>query len=104
MSIKRRIVKAAAVGAIASTISQLGFYLCFFAGGSVRLLAYEFCSVLAFWPVAFVTLFGASESFQWPMLNIISFLGWLLLAFIVALMFHFMAGCLSRKTDEKPVA
>ena len=104
MSIKRRIVTAAAVGTIACAISQFAFYLCLFAGGSLGPLAYEFCSVLAFWPLAFATLFGASDSLQWPMLNIISFAGWLLLAFIGALMFHFVAACLSRKTDEKPVA
>ena len=104
MSIKSRIVKAAVVGGIAWFISQLGFYVCLFAGGALGRLPYEFFSFLAFWPLAFLTLFGSSDSLRWPMLNIISLVGWLLLVFIAALMFHFLSGCWSRRIDEKPIA
>ena len=102
MSIKSRLVKAAVVGGIGWFISQLGFYICLFAGGALGAVTYEFFSVVAFWPLAFFTLFGSSESLQWPMLNIISLIGWLLLALIPALMFHFYQVVVAERLMRSP--
>jgi hypothetical protein len=91
------------VGGIVWFISQLGFYLCLFAG--LGALPYEVFSLLAFWPLAIFSLIFPDVSFDWPMPCIISLIGWLLLTIIAASLFHILTSCRKQKIrDERPVA
>jgi hypothetical protein len=91
MRISQRLWKTLKVGGIIWFVSQLGFYICLFAGGALGALPYNFFCVLAFWPFGIVSLCfpdGFSDALQWPLLNIISLVGWLLLAVIATSLFH----------------
>jgi len=99
---KRRLVNAAVLGASAAVICQGGFYVCLFAGGALAGLPYTVFSFLAFWPLALLTLMNTSDRIRWPMLNILSMIGWVVLAILAALMFHIFTNWCRRRFDKKP--
>src|SRR5262245_35532060 len=105
MSIKRRISLAAMVGTAVWFIAQAGFYLSWLASGFFGSLVYELFSALAFWPFGILSLFLSDTTpgwLQWPMLNVISLLGWLLFAVLIGVIFHFVSSgpCHRRTVNE----
>jgi hypothetical protein len=94
MSLKRRISLAAMIGTAVWFVAQAGFYLSWLASGFFGSVVYGLFSALAFWPLGILSLFlsdTASGWLQWPMLNVISLLGWLLFAVFVGTIFHFVS-------------
>lgn len=87
---------AAIVDGLGWIAAQLGFYLCLLLPAFAK--AYEFFSLLAFWPVAISTLFfpeGLPGSMSWPVLNLIALVGWLLVAVVIAAAYHFLSKCVN---------
>ena len=94
MKIGRRILWAALVGGLAGFAAQVGFYLCLF--NPVFASAGDVFSLLAFWSLMILSLFfpdGMPDWGEWPVLNIIGLMGWVFVAVIAMLAFHFLSRC-----------
>jgi hypothetical protein len=104
MSLKRRMSLAAMIGTAVWFIAQAGFYLSWLASGFFGSVVYGPFSTLSFWPLGILSLFlsdTASGWLQWPMLNVISMLGWLLFAVLVGAIFHFVSTGPCRRIVHK---
>jgi hypothetical protein len=100
---KNRILKAALIGGTIGFVLQLGFYFCWFAQISV---VSELLSSAAFWPLGILSLFFGEAMPSWvhfPILNLVSLVGWSCVAVLCASLFYF-ASCCRRIQNEKPVA
>jgi len=95
MITRRRIFRAATAGVIIWFISDAGFYFCLLAGGPFGRYLYEPFSLLAFWPLAIVSLVFpeyVTNRLEWPMPCIISLIGWLVFTMLVAILFQAVSG------------
>jgi hypothetical protein len=86
MRIKRRILLASAIGLLLWLTAMAGYL----ASLVTELAAlHDPFAILAFWPLAVVSLFSAAQ-LPWPTPWIISLAGWVSLAIFVASVYHFL--------------